>query len=317
MTYQGTDPLEQFFSQQEVIILDGGLASELELHGFDLNHPLWSARVLLENPMAIKKVHQSYLEAGSDCLISSSYQISFEGCQKLGMSERETMHLLEKSIQITIEAVESFMDEVSSDASRIRPLVAASVGPYGAYLADGSEYKGNYSISNQELYDFHVKRWNILANTPCDMMICETIPSFRELGVILELSGETRQKPVIISFSCQDEKLINDGTPIRECVKDIQNCSEIIAVGINCTSPKYISGLIKEIREVDEKIEIAVYPNSGELYDGSTRSWMEEDSTYRLSAISDEWFKLGARIIGGCCRVGPCEIGSVRSAMIN
>ena len=177
-------PIEPFIEKYGMLLLDGGLATELEKQGFDLNSDLWSAQILLEDPEAIKKVHLSYLEAGANCVISASYQASIKGFMDFGLSEEEAIVLLKKSVALAIEARDEFMQ---GESSELLPLVAASVGPYGAVLADGAEYRGDYTVSKSELLEFHEQRWKILANSPSDLLAVETIPSFKEAEVIFEL----------------------------------------------------------------------------------------------------------------------------------
>ena len=243
-----------------MLLLDGALATELEKQGLDLSTNLWSSQFLLDNPDAIKKVHLSYLEAGAKCIISASYQASIKGFMDHGLSEEEAIALLKKSVALAIEARDVFMEDKDYE---LLPLVAASIGPYGAILADGAEYRGDYVLSKDALLEFHEQRWEILAASPADLLAIETIPSFKEAEVILELLQQTPDKFAWVSFSCQDGEHISDGTPIKECVSLFSECDGVVAVGVNCTAPRYISSLIKHIRAGAPDKHIVVYPNSG------------------------------------------------------
>ena len=207
------DTFESILTKDGVILLDGGLATELEGYGLDLNHPLWSARALYENPDAILRTHLAYLKHGADIITTSSYQLSYPGCEASGFSRRETTELLNKSVEIASEARNTFSEENLGQR-----LIAASVGPFGAYLANGSEYTGKYDASDEELFEFHHDRWKIIAESDADLMICETIPNFREAMVLSKIVRK-QTKPVIVSFACADGSTISDGTPVEDCAK--------------------------------------------------------------------------------------------------
>jgi len=310
--------IDVFIEKHGMLVLDGGLATELEARGISLDTHLWSAQLLLENPGAIRDVHLSYLEAGADCIITASYQASVPGFVSYGLSEQEAKNLLSKSITLADEARDRYLEcSTGREPERARPLVAASIGPYGAYLADGGEYRGNYGISDDELRAFHESRWEILAASPADILACETIPSFQEAEVLLGLLRQTPGVYAWVSFSCRDGEHISDGTPITECAALLKDCEQVAAVGVNCTPPKYISSLIERIRTAAPGKPIAVYPNSGELYDVETRAWIGTSNPLNSGTAAVEWYRSGARLIGGCCRMGPNHIKAMREALSN
>ncbi len=311
-------PIDAFLEKQGVVLLDGGLATELENLGHDLNHPLWSARLLVTNPEDIRKVHLSYLEAGADCITSASYQASVPGFVAEGMSEKQARSLMKKSVALACEARDEYWECVKSEEDRpIRPLVAASIGPYGAYLADGSEYHGNYGIPSSELRSFHEPRWKVLAESSADLFACETIPSFQEAEVLLELLQETPAIQVWVSFSCRDNESISDGTPIAECATLFVNCEQVVAVGVNCTPPQYVSALIEQIRRGAPTKPIVVYPNSGKIYDATRRAWIGISDTTNFGKAVSEWRRNGALLLGGCCRTEPRHIKAMRGALLS
>ena len=170
------DPLAPFLARGGALVLDGGLATELERAGFDLDHPLWSARVLNEAPQAIAAVHRAYLEAGADCITTASYQASVPGFRRAGLSDAEAVEMLRRSVRLARETREAFWADPGNRAGRSLPLVAASVGPYGAYLANGAEYTGEYDLDEKGLVAFHQERLFLLAETEADLLACETIP---------------------------------------------------------------------------------------------------------------------------------------------
>ena len=188
---QVENPLLRTIDQQGFVVLDGGLATTLEARGYDLNDDLWSARVLLEEPDAIRQVHRDFLDAGADCIVTASYQASLTGFARRGLDADEGEALIRASVDLALEARQNFLDENDDSTVRPRPLVAASVGPYGAFLADGSEYTGQYDLDDAGLLEFHRERWRILADTPADLLACETIPSLRETSVLLSLLSDT------------------------------------------------------------------------------------------------------------------------------
>jgi homocysteine S-methyltransferase len=307
-----TSPVEPFIEKKGILLLDGGLATELEVRGHDLNHHLWSAKLLKSDPEAIRDVHYSYLESGADCITSASYQASIEGFVAAGFSEKEAKGLMIKSVDLAKEARAMFMEsDTYKNSDRLPPLVAASIGPYGAFLADGGEYRGNYGVSNDRLKSFHESRRHILLDQKVDLFACETIPSFQEAKVLLELIKETPQIFAWVSFSCKDGECINDGTPIKDCTAIFNDCPQVIAVGINCTAPKYISSLIQYAGKGAPRKRIAVYPNSGELYDSTNKKWLGTSDPLNCSLAAQEWYEKGARLIGGCCRMGPAHINAM------
>jgi len=204
---------------------------------------------------------------------------------------------------------------VQATDRRPAPLIAASVGPYGAYLADGSEYSGNYGLSVSELVAFHGRRWGLLADSDADLLVCETVPSLAEALALTQLAAESPDIPVWMSFSCRDGESIRDGHSLAECLHAIEDCGNIIAVGVNCCAPRFVTSLISVARAASSK-NVLVYPNSGEKYDLFSRSWMGHKSPDELASRSVEWLEAGATIIGGCCRTGPAHIKAVAKAVI-
>ncbi|OEK00260.1 homocysteine S-methyltransferase [Roseivirga sp. 4D4] len=296
--------LDKFFKAPHPLILDGGLSNVLEDQGCDLNHSLWTAKLLAENPEAIIEAHLRYLKAGAQCIITSSYQASVSGLMTMGYSRKRAKELILKSVLLAEEAVAK---AIASETIKAKPLIAASIGPYGAYLADGSEYHGNYGVSDQVLRDFHAERISILAGSNADLLACETIPSLLEAKVLSEALKYV-DKPSWVSFSCKDEEHLNDGTRIEECVSLFKDHPQVFAVGVNCTKPKFISGLIKHIKESTNNKKVIVYPNSGEAYNAQSKTWKGLSEPKHFVEMSKEWAKLGADIIGGCCRIGPEHI---------
>jgi len=313
-----SSPIEPYLKKHGALILDGGLASELEKLGFNLNSHLWSAELLESSPDALRNVHLSYLEAGADCIISASYQASIAGFVSKGYSKKKAKMLLESSITLANQACDEFMElPKNREIERLRPLVAASIGPYGAYLANGSEYHGDYNIPISQLKDFHESRWDILSDSFIDLFAIETIPSIKEAEVLLELIQQTPNIFAWISFSCQDYERISDGTLIKECSALFKDCAQVVAVGINCTAPKFISALVEQVSLGAPKKPVVVYPNSGNIYDIEKRSWTGNANLVNFGTIACDWYRRGAKLIGGCCQTGPEHIKAMRNSLLN
>jgi homocysteine S-methyltransferase len=298
-------------------VIDGALATELERRGHDLKDELWSAKILLDEPEAIKQVHFDYFRAGADCAITASYQATVEGFKRRGLTENESIGLIRKSVSLAIRARDEFWADPANRTNRAKPFVAASVGPYGAFLADGSEYRGNYGLSEKELVEFHRPRIQALIEAGAEILACETIPSLVEAQAIGRLLREFPNSTAWLSFSARDERHISEGQAFADCVMQLENHPQIAAIGINCTSPKYVSSLIAEAKKRTGK-PILVYPNSGETYNAAKNDWNGDPFVVSFGEYAREWFQAGARLIGGCCRTTPDDIrviaGWVRAA---
>ncbi len=310
-----TNPLSELIERQGRVIFDGGLATALEERGHNLDDPLWSARLLIEEPGAIRRVHTDYLEAGADCITTSSYQATLHGFSAKGLSKNESRDLLRLSTDLAIEARDSFWSHPPNRRGRLRPLVAASIGPYGAFLADGSEYTGAYKINDAALYEFHRERWPVLAESPADLLACETLPSLREARVLLQLLRETPGRWVWLSFSCRDGLHLSDGTPFVDAVRACSPTPGVAAVGVNCTAPRFISSLIEQAHGATD-LPIIVYPNSGEVYDPAVKRWRSGGHVGAWVDDAARWSDLGAAALGGCCRVGPKTIAELRHRLL-
>ncbi len=300
------------------MILDGALATELEAHGCNLADPLWSARVLIENPDLIYQVHLDYFRAGADCAITASYQATIEGFAARGIQDDEALELIKKTVLLAKRARDDFWKE-NTEENRPKPLVVASVGPYGAYLADGSEYVGNYGVSDETLAAFHRPRISALIEAGADLLAFETIPSLQEARVLNSLLSEFPEAYAWLSFSLKNEDEISEGTKLAECASFFEHSEQIAAIGLNCAPTDVVTGAIQKFRENTKK-PILVYPNSGETYNPETKTWHGEEQCKAFDTLSEEWYQAGARLIGGCCRTAPRHIEEIskkwRSAQV-
>jgi len=308
------DVIHGFLAQRPVIVLDGALATELERRGADLKDPLWSAKCLIERPDLIREVHLDYFRAGADVATTATYQATFDGFARRGIERQRAGRLMRDAVALAVDAREHFWGVESNRAGRLRPLIAASVGPYGAMLADGSEYRGRYGVDDGALAEFHRPRLQVLADTGADLLACETLPSLREA---LVLARELRHFPGVcawISFSCRNGESTSEGDHIGECAAALSAYPQIAAIGINCTAPHYVTSLLRRMRANTDKPLVA-YPNSGECYEASTKQWSGAGGDLRFGEQARLWFAEGARLIGGCCRTGPMEIRSVKQCV--
>jgi len=307
------DPFGPFLAAQGVVILDGGLATALEAAGHDLGTPLWSARLIMDDPDAVRAVHRAYLEAGADCITTAGYQASLEGLLATGFDRVGAEGVVRRAVELALAARDAFWSDPVNREGRLRPIVAACAGPYGAYLADGSEYRGRYGVAREVLGRFHGERLDVLMDTGADVVAFETVPSGEEADVIARLIGERPPARAWVSFSCRDATSLRDGTSVTEVARRCASVDGVVAVGVNCTAPRHVLGLVERISSVTS-LPVVAYPNSGEAWDARSRSW-----TGRPDAWLDDvgsWVGAGARIIGGCCRVGPEVIGELRARLV-
>lgn len=292
-------------------VLDGGMATELERRGCDISGPLWSAHVLDTAPETIAAVHLDYLRAGADCISTASYQVSAKGYREVGRSAHDAEQALRRSVEIAEQARRSYARE-----SGRRVWIAVSLGPYGAALHNGAEYHGRYELGFDELTAFHAERLAVAAQTSADMVALETIPSLEEARAIVRALESSPNVPLAwISFTCRDGRHVAHGERIQDCAATVAGCPQVVAVGINCTGPHLASELIGEAyRGTGGRKPLIAYPNSGESWDATTRTWRGEADTKRYGAMAREWFEAKAQAVGGCCRTGPAHIAEVARA---
>jgi homocysteine S-methyltransferase len=273
--------------QQRTVVLDGGLATYLEAQGHDLSSALWSARLLSDAPDAIVAAHQAYFAAGAEVATTASYQA-------VGRPE-----LLRAGVRLAERA----RDACADDRAR---WVAASVGPYGASLADGSEYRGDYGRSVAELRAAHRPTIATLVEAAPDLLALDTIPCLAEVEALLaEVDGSGID--CWLSLTCVRGRT-RAGEPVTQAYAMAADVDEVVAVGVNCTAPAEIEALVRVAAAASGK-PVVVYPNSGERWDAIRRIWRGSPSF--ASDLVRGWQDAGARLVGGCCRVGPSEIAAI------
>ncbi|MFN8630527.1 MAG: homocysteine S-methyltransferase [Chloroflexota bacterium] len=291
----------------ERILLDGSFDAA-RAQGADLSDRLWSARLLLDDPAEIVRAHLAFYRAGARVATTASYQATFEGFAGRGIDRAGAEALLRRSVDLAIEArAQAEAEDAAAGRPGVTRFVAASVGPYGAMLADGSEYRGNYGRTVAQLREFHRDRLAVLASTPADVLAVETIPEVEEAAAVGELVSEVDGAAAWVSFSCRDGGHTCSGAPIEEAIAAVDRRPGIIAVGVNCTAPEHLDELVTRIKAATA-LPIVVYPNSGEGWDAVARRWTGTDSARVDPTTATRWRNAGATLIGGCCRVTPDQI---------
>ncbi|WP_309081520.1 homocysteine S-methyltransferase [Zhihengliuella sp.] len=309
--------LSRLLAAGEDLVVDGALATELERHGCDLADPLWSAKVLLEQPHLIERVHREYFEAGARIAITASYQATPQGFAQRGIDQATALELVASSVHLADAARTAYAQAHAGSAELV---VAGSVGPYGAYLADGSEYRGDYRLGRAAFEDFHRPRVEALVAAGADCLACETLPSAAEAEALLELVAEYDVE-AWFSFTLRDGGHLSDGTSLDEVAARCAVEPRVAAIGVNCVPLELVTPALTTLGAASD-LPLIAYPNSGEAYDPTTKTWSPAPATTsagaELSGPADgvaEWRALGARLIGGCCRTTPRDIAAVGTAI--
>jgi homocysteine S-methyltransferase len=295
----------------EVLVLDGGTATALERAGHVLDDALWSARLLLDDPAAIVAVHAAFLAAGAQLVTTASYQLAATSLQAAGRDPADVDRLLARSVELGRRAVTRHLD----DHGGPRALVAASVGPYGATLADGSEYRGHYGVTEAELVAFHAPRVAALAEAGADVLACETIPSAVELAALARVLAEVGIPAYVSVTLGSDGTTTAEGQPLLEAFEPLRALDHVVAIGVNCCPPELVSPALEAL--TDPSRPLIAKPNVGDRYDPTTRRWLPGDPDHLAgprpsrSVEIATWVAAGARLIGGCCGTGPDDLASL------
>jgi homocysteine S-methyltransferase len=292
-----------------VVVIDGGLATELEARGHDLSDRLWSARVLLNDPDAIEAVHLDYFRAGARVATTASYQATIPGFAASGLDRDAALRAIRRSVELARRARERYESEVGEPADGADRLVAGSVGPYGAMLADGSEYRGDYDPGSATLRDVHLPRMEALLEAGVDLLALETIPTVREAEVLVRLVDELDVR-AWLSFQCRDSSSTAAGESVDDAFAVAADVPGVVAIGVNCLSPRYVPDLVERAVTVSGRAAVA-YPNGGDVWDAAQRRWVADDGDRFDPAVVGGWAELGATWLGGCCGTGPAEIAAL------
>lgn len=288
------------------LVLDGAMSTALEKQGIDTNTDLWTA-VALENDLdKVYRVHMNYFKAGAQMTITDTYQANVQAFVKHGYSEEKAKEMIASAVKIAKKVRDDFEKQTG-----IHNYVAASVGPYGAYLAEGDEFRGDYELTQKQYLDFHLPRLKVLLQNKPDCLAIETQPKLDEVVAILDwLKENAPEMPVYASFTLHDTTKISDGTPLKKVMEKLNEYEQVFAVGANCFKPFLATTAIDKMREFSKK-PIIIYPNLGGVYNEFERNWIPFNAKFDFGKLSKEWYEHGARIIGGCCSTGVKEISQI------
>ena len=287
------------------LLLDGGLATTLADRGHDLSGALWSARLLVEDPEAIIAVHAAFLAAGAEVLTCASYQLATSSLAAAGLDPRGCDRLFVRSVELARQAVAHH-----ASASNRPAFVAASVGPYGAVLGGGTEYRGEYESDRDALRSFHGPRIDALVEAGPDLIACETIPSGDEVAALAGLLAGSGVPAWVSMTVGPDGTTTPEGQPLTDALAPAAELDEVVAIGVNCCPPELAGPALATLGGVG--VPLVVYPNIGARWDGAAGRWLREDVE-----VPDPtpWVEAGARLVGGCCGTGPQDLARLRSAL--
>lgn len=306
-------------NSQDYLVLHGALGTELEFQGHDVSGKLWSAKYLICQPDLIQVIHETYVRAGVDIITTASYQATIPGLINAGLTEVQANTVIQQTVKLALNARKLVWEELPLEEKnrRVYPLISGCVGPYAAYLANGSEYSGDYGeLSLVDLKNFHRPRITLLIEAGVELLCLETIPNALEVRALVELlADEFPQVEAYMSFTAQNSSCISDGTALEDVIPLVDSSSQILAIGFNCTSPFLFDDLLKQVVKWTNK-PLVTYPNSGEVYDGASQTWKEKEvDNSSLLTNTIRWRQLGAKIVGGCCRTRPSDIISLVSGL--
>lgn len=291
---------------ENIHVLDGSMAAALKEQGIDSTGELWTAQALSDNIEAVYDAHYSYLAAGAQMILTDTYQANLQAFEKAGHSKQQAENLVGMAVLVAQKARDDYEEQTGKHA-----LVAASIGPYGAYLADGSEYRGDYLLNDAQYLNFHLPRFTaVLAQAP-DCLALETQPKLSEpLALLRWLEKNVPQMPVYVSFTLRDEMTLSDGTELKRAVAAISKFEQVFAIGVNCIVPELVSGALKVMRQATTK-KLIVYPNLGAQYDPETKTWAKSEQQLDFTQLTEKWYQAGASIIGGCCMTTSPQISQI------
>lgn len=292
--------------QNKGLVLDGAMSDELERQGVDTNNPLWTATALVDQLNKVYRAHWDYFEAGADLVITDTYQANVQAYQKAGYSTKEAQTFIRNAVKIAKKARDDFEDATSK-----HNYVAGTIGSYGAYLADGNEYRGDYKLSDKEYLEFHLPRLKLILEEKPDLIAIETQPKLDEPITLLKwLDKNSPDIPVYVSFTLRNADHISDGTLISQAANAISQYKQVIGIGINCVKPDLVTSALRNFAQNCD-LPLVVYPNLGATYDPKIKKWRKFNKKYDFTQLTDEWYKAGARLIGGCCTTGPKQIKEI------
>lgn len=284
------------------VLIDGGLSTQLEARGAVIEGSLWTGKVLIEHPEVVEAAHRDFVEAGAEIIITSSYQVAVEGFLEAGLTEADAIRAIRESVRVARRSVAG------------TPVkVAASVGPYGAIVHDGSEYRGDYTVDQAFLEDFHRRRLEVILSEGPDLLAVETIPTLSEVRAVAAVLHDRPDMPFWVSMSCRSATEMVSGEPIADAVTALAELPGLLAIGANCVAPEIVEGIARTIREVAE-IPVIAYPNRGGEWDADRGTW-EGHTPHSLAEWWPTWHEAGVAYVGGCCGLGAPAIAELSAAI--
>lgn len=289
------------------LVIDGSMSTSLERLGCDTDNELWTAAALLNQPELVYQVHKEYFEAGARLAITDTYQANLAALkQNAGLDEQAARAVIQKAVTLAKQARNDYEKKTG-----IHNYVAGSLGPYGAYLADGSEYRGDYELTEAEYQEFYRPRIEEITKVGVDCLALETQPKLSEVKAVLDLlKAEYPDQKVYVTFTLKDAATISDGTPLKQAAQTVNEYDQVIGMGINCIPPRLVTPAIKNLKAATD-LPIVVYPNSGAIYDPKTKTWSKPAKEDDFGNLTKEWLAAGATIIGGCCTTTPQDIQKI------
>ncbi|WEV43934.1 homocysteine S-methyltransferase [Lactobacillus sp. ESL0684] len=295
--------------QYKGLVLDGAMSDELEAQGVDTNNKLWTATALTNNLPAVYQTHRNYLQAGAQLIITNTYQANVQAFEKAGYTNQQAKNFIVDAVKVALKARDDYETITGKHT-----FVAGTVGAYGAYLADGSEYRGDYNLADAEYLAFHLPRLKTIIEQKPDCIAIETQPNLKEVKCLLTWMENNYPKyPVYVSFTLRDAQTISDGTSLAAAITVVNQFSQVFAVGINCTNPNLVTAAVKVIRPLTSK-EIVVYPNQGASYDPTTKTWQDLPEKIDFYQATKKWYAAGAHLIGSCCTTNHEQTAEIARA---
>ncbi|WP_265489008.1 homocysteine S-methyltransferase [Lactobacillus sp. PV034] len=299
-----------FEEAKKGLVLDGAMADELQRQGTNLNSKLWTAAALIDQEEKVYQAHLNYFKAGANLVITDTYQANVPAFIKAGYSQKQAASFIKQAVKIAKQARDDYEKQTG-----IHNYVVGTVGPYGAYLADGNEYRGDYELSKQEYLDFHLPRLKLILSEEPDLIAVETQPKLDETLVLLDwLTQNAPKVPVYVSFTLKNETTISDGTSLAQAAQVVDNYDQVIGIGINCVAPNLVTPALELLNKNTTK-PLIVYPNQGASYNPEIKEWEEVKENFDFSKLTKIWYEKGARLIGGCCTTGPKEVNQISTTL--
>lgn len=292
------------------LVLDGAMSDELQRQGTNLNSKLWTASALIDQEEKVYQAHLNYFKAGANVVITDTYQANLPAFEKAGYTQNQANEFIKKAVRVAKQARDDYEKQTG-----IHNYVAGTVGPYGAYLADGNEYRGDYELSPQEYLDFHLPRLKLILAEKPDLIALETQPKLTETKILLEwLTQNIPEVPVYVSFTLKNETTISDGTSLAHSAQVVDKYKQVIGIGINCVAPTLVTPALELLSKNTIK-PLVVYPNQGASYNPEIKEWEEVKEHFNFSELTKTWYEKGARLIGGCCTTGPKEVKQISDTL--